>query len=94
MKAFAYIRPVFRERSIINADVTGRLTETLGGIRVIKGFNAEAIRRSKVFEKGVHRLFTNVKKSLSFYKFTYQIPESLTYSDLQQQRSWVLVDQW
>lgn len=63
MKAFAYIRPVFRERSVINAEVTGRLTETLGGIRVIKGFNAEP-SEMKVFEKGVHKLFMNIKKSL------------------------------
>lgn len=63
MKAFAYIRPVFRERSVINAEVNGRLTETLGGIRVIKGFNAEAAE-IKVFEKGVHKLFINIKKSL------------------------------
>jgi ABC-type multidrug transport system fused ATPase/permease subunit len=63
MKAFAFIRPVFRERSVINAEVTGRLTETLGGIRVIKGFNAEP-QEMKVFEKGVHKLFMNVKKSL------------------------------
>jgi ABC-type multidrug transport system fused ATPase/permease subunit len=63
MKAFAYIRPVFRERSVINAEVTGRLTETLGGIRVIKGFNAEHAEM-KVFEKGVHKLFMNIKKSL------------------------------
>ncbi|HEU5145651.1 MAG TPA: ABC transporter ATP-binding protein, partial [Chryseosolibacter sp.] len=40
MKAFAYIRPIFRERGVINAEVTGRLTETLNGVRVIKGFNA------------------------------------------------------
>ena len=41
LKAFGYIRPIFRERGKINAEVTGRLTETLNGIRVIKGFNAE-----------------------------------------------------
>lgn len=63
MKAFAYIRPIFRERSVINAEVNGRLTETLGGIRVIKGFNAEEAE-IKVFEKGVHKLFINIKKSL------------------------------
>jgi len=63
MKAFSYIRPIFRERSVINAEVNGRLTETLGGVRVIKGFNAEP-QEIKVFEKGVHKLFTNVKKSL------------------------------
>ena len=64
MKAFAYIRPVFRERGVINAEVTGRLTETLNGVRVIKGFNAEA-QEIKVFEQGVDRLFKNVKKSMT-----------------------------
>lgn len=64
MKAFAFIRPIFRERGKINAEVTGRLTETLNGIRVIKGFNAEEQEISS-FEKGVERLFLNVKKSLT-----------------------------
>lgn len=64
LKAFAYIRPVFRERGIINAEVTGRLTETLNGVRVIKGFNAEA-QEIKSFEQGVEKLFLNVKKSLT-----------------------------
>ncbi len=64
LKAFAYIRPLFRERSRINAEVTGRLTETLGGIRVIKGFNAEQ-HEVDVFLAGVDRLFQNVKKSLT-----------------------------
>ncbi len=64
LKAFAYIRPVFRERGIINAEVTGRLTETLNGVRVIKGFNAEA-QEIKTFELGVEKLFLNVKKSLT-----------------------------
>lgn len=64
MKAFAYIRPIFRERGVINAEVTGRLTETLNGVRVIKGFNAEE-QEIKIFEKGVERLFLNVKKSLT-----------------------------
>ena len=64
LKAFGYIRPVFRERGRINAEVTGRLTESLGGIRVIKGFNAEA-HEVRVFELGVDRLFQNVKKSLT-----------------------------
>lgn len=64
LKAFAYIRPIFRERGVINAEVTGRLTETLNGIRVIKGFNAEA-QETKTFETGVERLFLNVKKSLT-----------------------------
>lgn len=64
MKAFSYIRPIFRERGVINAEVTGRLTETLNGVRVIKGFNAED-QEIKIFEKGVERLFLNVKKSLT-----------------------------
>ncbi|MCB0282933.1 MAG: ABC transporter ATP-binding protein [Calditrichae bacterium] len=64
LKAFSFIRPIFRERSVINADVTGRLTESLGGIRVIKGFNAET-QEISVFENGVDRLFQNVKKSLT-----------------------------
>jgi subfamily B ATP-binding cassette protein MsbA len=63
LKAFAYIRPIFRERSVINAEVTGRLTETLSGVRVIKGFNAEE-QEVKIFENGVDRLFRNIKKSL------------------------------
>jgi len=64
LKAFGKIRPIFRERGKINAEVTGRLTETLGGIRVIKGFNAEA-QEIKTFETGVERLFLNVKASLT-----------------------------
>ena len=64
LKAFGYIRPIFRERGKINAEVTGRLTETLGGIRVIKGFNAEK-QEVKTFENGVDKLFRNVKKSLT-----------------------------
>lgn len=64
LKAFGKIRPIFRERGVINAEVTGRLTETLGGVRVIKGFNAEA-QEIKTFEEGVTRLFLNVKKSLT-----------------------------
>jgi len=64
LKAFGYIRPIFRERRVINAEVTGRLTETLSGVRVIKGFNAEP-QEVKTFEAGVDRLFQNVKKSLT-----------------------------
>lgn len=64
LKAFGKIRPIFRERGKINAQVTGRLTETLGGIRVIKGFNAEN-QEIKTFEKGVDELFQNVKASLT-----------------------------
>ena len=68
LKAFGYIRPIFRSRGKINAEVTGRLTETLNGIRVIKGFNAEA-QEQKVFEKGVDDLYQNVKKSLTVTAF-------------------------
>lgn len=64
LKAFAYIRPIFKVRGKINAEVTGRLTETLNGIRVIKGFNAEE-QENDSFEVGVERLFQNVKKSLT-----------------------------
>jgi subfamily B ATP-binding cassette protein MsbA len=64
LKAFKIIRPIFRNRGKINAEVTGRLTETLGGIRVIKGFNAEE-QEHKVFEDGVYRLYQNVRKSLT-----------------------------
>ncbi|MBA6151896.1 ABC transporter ATP-binding protein [Gelidibacter maritimus] len=64
LKAFKYIRPVFRARGKINAEVTGRLTETLAGVRVIKAFNAEE-QENSVFEKGVERLYQNVKKSLT-----------------------------
>jgi subfamily B ATP-binding cassette protein MsbA len=64
IKAFGYIRPIFRNRGVINAEVTGRLTETLNGVRVIKGFNAEK-QENISFEKGVDRLFQNVKKSLT-----------------------------
>ncbi|EDM43186.1 ABC transporter, ATP-binding/permease protein [unidentified eubacterium SCB49] len=63
LKAFKYIRPIFRARGKINAEVKGRLTETLAGVRVIKGFNAEE-QENKIFEKGVDQLFQNVKKSL------------------------------
>ena len=64
LKAFKFIRPIFRKRGVINAEVTGRLTETLAGVRVIKGFNAEE-QENKIFEEGVDRLFQNVKKSLT-----------------------------
>ncbi len=63
-KAFGIIRPIFRERSKINAEVTGRLTESLGGVRVVKGYHAEA-REEKVFAAGVERLLANVLKTLS-----------------------------
>ena len=62
-KAFRSIRPIFRERGKINAEVTGRLTESLGGVRVVKGFHAEE-REAAVFEGGAMQLFENVRKSL------------------------------
>jgi ABC-type multidrug transport system fused ATPase/permease subunit len=61
---FRVIRPIFRERSRINAEVTGRLTESLGGVRVIKGYHAED-REAHVFSAGVERLLNNVMKSLT-----------------------------
>jgi subfamily B ATP-binding cassette protein MsbA len=63
-RAFKIIRPIFRERSRINAEVTGRLTESLGGVRVIKGYHGEE-REATVFTAGVHRLLANVMRSLT-----------------------------
>ncbi len=63
-KAFRIIRPIFRERAKINAEVTGRLTESLGGVRVVKGYHAEA-REHEVFSSGVERLLQNVVKTLT-----------------------------
>ncbi len=62
--AFKTIRPIFRERGKINAEVTGRLTESLGGVRVIKGYHAEE-REATVFSAGVERLLENVMKTLT-----------------------------
>jgi subfamily B ATP-binding cassette protein MsbA len=63
-KAFGVMRPIFRERGQINAEVTGRLTESLGGVRVVKGYHAEAAE-AEVFSGGVQRLLDNVMKSLT-----------------------------
>jgi ABC-type multidrug transport system fused ATPase/permease subunit len=63
-RAFTTIRPIFRERGKINAEVTGRLTESLGGVRVVKGYHAEE-REEKTFAAGVQRLLDNVMKSLT-----------------------------
>jgi ABC-type multidrug transport system fused ATPase/permease subunit len=63
-KAFATIRPIFRERGKINAEVTGRLTESLGGVRVIKGYHAEQ-REESIFAAGVRRLLDNVMRTLT-----------------------------
>ena len=64
LKAFGFVRPIFRDRGKLNAEVKGRLTETLGGVRVIKAFNAED-QENKNFGKGVDSLYRNVKKSLT-----------------------------
>src|ERR1700732_4259112 len=63
-KAFATIRPIFRARPKINAEVTGRLTESLSGVRVVKGYHAEE-REEGVFASGVKRLLDNVLKTLT-----------------------------
>ncbi|MDQ6828060.1 MAG: ABC transporter ATP-binding protein/permease [Gemmatimonadota bacterium] len=62
--AFTKLRPVFRERSKINAEVTGRLAETLGGVRIVKVYTAER-REQKVFAVGVHKLFRNIAKTIT-----------------------------
>jgi subfamily B ATP-binding cassette protein MsbA len=62
--AFKRLRPLFRERGQINAEVTGRLTESLGGIRIVKAYAAEK-REELVFARGAHRLFRNVKRSMT-----------------------------
>lgn len=64
MKAFAYLRPIFKKRGQLNAEVTGRLTETLNGVRVIKGFGAEE-QEINTFEQGANALYQNVKKTLT-----------------------------
>jgi ABC-type multidrug transport system fused ATPase/permease subunit len=62
--AFRRLRPIFRERSVIQAEVTGRLTETIGGIRVVKIYTAEQ-REREVFHAGVQRLFDNIRKTIT-----------------------------
>jgi len=63
-RAFKTIRPIFRERGKINAEVTGRLTESLGGVRVVKGYHGED-REARTFSEGAMRLLDNVRKSLT-----------------------------
>ncbi len=63
-RAFKTIRPIFRDRAKINAEVTGRLAESLGGVRVVKGYHAEE-REAAVFSKGVQRLLENVLRTLT-----------------------------
>ncbi len=62
-RAFSWIRPIFRERGKIQAEVSGRLTESLGGVRIVKGFHAEA-REASTFEAGALRIFENVRRTL------------------------------
>ena len=62
--AFTRLRPVFRERGAINAEVTGRLGETLGGIRIVKAYGTER-REDRVFTRGVHRLFRNIARTIT-----------------------------
>jgi subfamily B ATP-binding cassette protein MsbA len=62
--AFRTLRPIFRERNEITAQVTGRLTESLGGIRIVKAYAAEK-REELAFAKGIHRLFRNIAKSMT-----------------------------
>jgi subfamily B ATP-binding cassette protein MsbA len=62
--AFRYVRPIFRERGEINAQVTGRLGEALGGVRIIKAYTSER-REDLVFARGVHRLYRNVAKTIT-----------------------------
>jgi ABC-type multidrug transport system fused ATPase/permease subunit len=63
-RAFSVIRPIFRERSKINAEVTGRLTESLGGVRVVKGYHAEQ-SEARVFAEGISRLLKNITSSIT-----------------------------
>jgi ABC-type multidrug transport system fused ATPase/permease subunit len=65
-RAFKVLRPLFRERSRINADLSGRLTESFSGVRVVKAYGAEK-REALVFAKGAHRLFRNVAKTITSF---------------------------
>ena len=62
-RAFSRLRPLFRERNRINAEVTGRLAETLGGIRIVKAYTAER-REALVFARGIHTLFRNIARTM------------------------------
>ncbi|HEY3132452.1 MAG TPA: ABC transporter ATP-binding protein [Acidobacteriota bacterium] len=63
-RAFGWIRPIFRERGQIQAEVSGRLTESLAGVRIVKGFHAEG-REARIFASGAMRLFENVRRTLT-----------------------------
>jgi subfamily B ATP-binding cassette protein MsbA len=62
--AFKKLRPIFRERNVINAEVTGRLTESLGGIRIVKSYTAEK-REELIFARGAHKFFRNIASSMT-----------------------------
>jgi ABC-type multidrug transport system fused ATPase/permease subunit len=66
LRAFKVLRPLFRERSRINADLSGRLTESFSGVRVVKAYNAER-REALVFAKGAHRLFRNLAATITSF---------------------------
>jgi ABC-type multidrug transport system fused ATPase/permease subunit len=70
IKAFNFIRSIFHERSEIYAEVSGRLTESLGGVRVVKGYHAEA-REHGVFARGVQRLLSNILRTLNATSFMH-----------------------
>ena len=65
-RAFTTLRPLFRERSKINADISGRLTESFSGVRVVKAYGAER-REAMIFTKGAHRLYRNVAKTITAF---------------------------
>lgn len=67
-RAFRVVRPIFRERRKINAEVTGRLTESLGGVRVVKGYHAES-REGRTFADGVEKLLANVLRTLDITSY-------------------------
>ncbi len=77
MKAFQTIRPVFRKRGELNAKVTGRLTESIGGIKIIKGFAAEE-KEKQVFSNGVDELYQNVRKTMTASAFVSMVTLFLT----------------
>ena len=77
--AFKKLGPIFRERGQINAEVTGRLTESLGGIRIVKAYAAEK-REQLIFARGAHRLFRNVARSMTAFPASWRFPPSSSES--------------
>jgi ABC-type multidrug transport system fused ATPase/permease subunit len=74
-KTFGVTRPLFRERSRINAEVTGRLTESLAGVRVVKGYHAEE-SEARIFAEGVTRILQNITRSITaqaFMSFSFTV---------------------